>query len=134
MQAFLQPLLHSSHSLADTATQPHARLGREFCAGKGWIAVRQPGRAPIFCSRPWCGYEDRAARADCAEQWWADNGVKARPARAQLLMIQTHLLTKRYGTLAALRDCSLRVEKGEVLGLLGPNGAGKTTLLRLLLG
>jgi len=52
----------------------------------------------------------------------------------QPLMIQTHLLTKRYGALAALRDCSLEVDKGEILGLLGPNGAGKTTLLRLLLG
>jgi ABC-2 type transport system ATP-binding protein len=36
--------------------------------------------------------------------------------------------------LAALHDCSLTVEPGEVFGLLGPNGAGKTTLIRLLLG
>jgi ABC-2 type transport system ATP-binding protein len=43
-------------------------------------------------------------------------------------------LAKRYGPVAALEDCSLRVERGEVFGLLGPNGAGKTTLLRLLLG
>jgi len=43
-------------------------------------------------------------------------------------------LTKRYGTVAALEDCTLGVRRGEVYGLLGPNGAGKTTLLRLLLG
>src|SRR5207244_3729573 len=50
------------------------------------------------------------------------------------LIIETHLLTKAYRTIVALRDCSLKVEAGEVFGLLGPNGAGKTTLLRLLLG
>ena len=50
------------------------------------------------------------------------------------MFVETHSLTKRYGQFAALADCSLRVEQGEVFGLLGPNGAGKTTLLRLLLG
>jgi ABC-2 type transport system ATP-binding protein len=44
------------------------------------------------------------------------------------------LLTKRYGSLTALDQCTLGVMRGEVFGLLGPNGAGKTTLLRLLLG
>jgi len=49
-------------------------------------------------------------------------------------VVETIELTKRYGRLTALNDCSLRVHAGEVFGLLGPNGAGKTTLLRLLLG
>lgn len=34
----------------------------------------------------------------------------------------------------AVRDLSVRVEPGQVVGLLGPNGAGKTTLLRIVLG
>jgi ABC-2 type transport system ATP-binding protein len=50
------------------------------------------------------------------------------------LLVVTESLTKRYGQLAALEDCSLEVGSGEVFGLLGPNGAGKTTLIRLLLG
>ncbi len=50
------------------------------------------------------------------------------------MIVQTNQLTKRYGQFAALRECTLAVEAGEVFGLLGPNGAGKTTLLRLLLG
>jgi ABC-2 type transport system ATP-binding protein len=43
-------------------------------------------------------------------------------------------LSKRYGTVDALRDLDLEVAEGEVVGYLGPNGAGKTTTIRLLLG
>ncbi len=49
-------------------------------------------------------------------------------------IVHTIGLTKRYGDVTALLDCSLSVRRGEVFGLLGPNGAGKTTLIRLLLG
>src|SRR5688572_24500575 len=50
------------------------------------------------------------------------------------MLVETHQLTKRYGSFAALSECTMSVAAGEVFGLLGPNGAGKTTLLRLLLG
>jgi ABC-2 type transport system ATP-binding protein len=43
-------------------------------------------------------------------------------------------LSKRYGSNWALRDCSLRIPGGCVVGLVGPNGAGKTTLLHLAIG
>ena len=49
-------------------------------------------------------------------------------------IVETHALTKNYGRLSALDDCTLSVQRGEVFGLLGPNGSGKTTLLRLLMG
>lgn len=48
--------------------------------------------------------------------------------------VQTERLTKRYGTLAALRTLDLAVPTGSLFGFLGPNGAGKTTALRILLG
>src|SRR6186713_3437282 len=49
-------------------------------------------------------------------------------------MIEAHRLSKLYGRgVYALRDLSLRVDKGEFVFLTGPSGAGKSTLLRLLL-
>jgi ABC-2 type transport system ATP-binding protein len=41
---------------------------------------------------------------------------------------------KRYGHVAALRDLSLTVSRGELFGLIGPDGAGKTTTIRLICG
>jgi ABC-2 type transport system ATP-binding protein len=43
-------------------------------------------------------------------------------------------LGKRYGSIWALRDCTLRIPAGSVTALVGPNGAGKTTLLQLAVG
>ena len=47
-------------------------------------------------------------------------------------MIEVDHLTKRYGSLTAVKDISFTVEKGEIVGFLGPNGAGKTTTMRVL--
>jgi ABC-2 type transport system ATP-binding protein len=47
-------------------------------------------------------------------------------------MIHVEGLTKFYGLKPAVRDISLDIERGKVVGLLGPNGAGKTTILRIL--
>ena len=49
-------------------------------------------------------------------------------------MITTRALTKRYGTVTAVRSVDLDVRDGDRYGLLGPNGSGKTTLVRMLLG
>jgi len=51
-----------------------------------------------------------------------------------VVAIRTEGLSKRYGTVDALKDLDLEVAESEVLGYLGPNGAGKTTTIRLLLG
>ncbi len=47
-------------------------------------------------------------------------------------VIETHKLTKAYGSLKAVDKLDITVESGEVFGLLGPNGAGKTTALSML--
>jgi ABC-2 type transport system ATP-binding protein len=49
-------------------------------------------------------------------------------------IVQTSELTKNYGHVPALVNCSVSIPQGEVFGLLGPNGSGKTTFLRLLMG
>jgi ABC-2 type transport system ATP-binding protein len=47
--------------------------------------------------------------------------------------IETFGLTKRYGSITAVRDLNLRIGQGQVFGFLGPNGAGKSTTIRMLL-
>lgn len=49
-------------------------------------------------------------------------------------MIDIRNATKRFRTVTAVDDVSLRVEPGQVVALLGPNGAGKTSLIRMILG
>ena len=49
-------------------------------------------------------------------------------------MFEVSGLTTRYGEISALRDASLTVGSGEVIGLIGPNGAGKTTMLGTIAG
>lgn len=43
-------------------------------------------------------------------------------------------LTKQFGGIVAVKDVSLSVHKGEIVGLIGPNGAGKTTIFNLITG
>ncbi|MFR1831616.1 MAG: ABC transporter ATP-binding protein [Lachnospiraceae bacterium] len=43
-------------------------------------------------------------------------------------------LTKQFGRKEALKDVTIRLESGKIIGLLGPNGSGKTTLIKLLNG
>ena len=50
------------------------------------------------------------------------------------MSILVESVEKTFGTQRALKEVSLRCERGEVVGLLGPNGAGKSTLMRLITG
>jgi branched-chain amino acid transport system ATP-binding protein len=43
-------------------------------------------------------------------------------------------VSKRFGGLTAVREVSLAVETGEILGIIGPNGAGKTSMLNIING
>ena len=43
-------------------------------------------------------------------------------------------LSKYFGGLAAVSNCSLKIKKGTITGIIGPNGSGKTTLFNLIAG
>ena len=43
-------------------------------------------------------------------------------------------VSKYFGGLAAVSNCSLKIKKGTITGIIGPNGSGKTTLFNLIAG
>ncbi len=47
-------------------------------------------------------------------------------------ILQTENLTRRFGGITAVKDCSIEVRQGSITGLIGPNGSGKTTLFNLI--
>ena len=49
-------------------------------------------------------------------------------------ILQIDNLSKYFGGLAAVSDCSLKIKKGSITGIIGPNGSGKTTLFNLIAG
>jgi ABC-type multidrug transport system ATPase subunit len=49
-------------------------------------------------------------------------------------ILQTHGLTKSYGSILAVQSLDFQINKGTVYGILGPNGSGKTTTLCMILG
>ena len=49
-------------------------------------------------------------------------------------LLNVNNLSVSYGAIEAIRNCSLRVEQGEIVTLIGGNGAGKSTMLRTISG
>lgn len=53
---------------------------------------------------------------------------------AAAAMLELDAVSKSFGTVAAVQDCTVSVARGETLALLGPSGCGKSTLLNLIAG
>jgi branched-chain amino acid transport system ATP-binding protein len=49
-------------------------------------------------------------------------------------IIEVRHVSKAFGNLNVINDCSIQVEQGSITGLIGPNGAGKSTLFNLIAG
>ncbi|MDH5438852.1 MAG: ABC transporter ATP-binding protein [Candidatus Bathyarchaeota archaeon] len=63
----------------------------------------------------------------------SENTGRRGEATNQEKAIEINNLTKMYGNHVGVKDLSLTVHKGEIMGFLGPNGAGKTTTIRCCL-
>lgn len=55
-------------------------------------------------------------------------------AHARLSLVEVEELTKRFGSLPAVKDVGFSLDSGEITALIGPNGAGKSTVINLLSG
>ena len=80
--------------------------------------------------------DDSAAHAEELAEALVDSRLdsllldeQGEPSRLEALHLQ-----KSYGSRKVVKDVSLSVKKGEVVGLLGPNGAGKTTSFYMIVG
>ena len=49
-------------------------------------------------------------------------------------ILQVNNVSKFFGGLAAVSNCSLKIKKGSITGIIGPNGSGKTTLFNVIAG
>lgn len=47
-------------------------------------------------------------------------------------IIEVRSISKSFGNIAAIKNVSFSIEKGEIFGILGPNGAGKSTIVNIL--
>ncbi len=78
--------------------------------------------------------EEAAEAADAAEAREAADAADVEAEVAEVGVLRTDNLVKRYGKRTVVNHVSIDVTQGEIVGLLGPNGAGKTTTFYMTTG
>ncbi len=91
----------------------------------GWAATRHG--LDVNADPPHCGGPPAAELPAIARR-------RETPVARGRVLLEARGLQKAYGGISAVRDVSLTVNQGEIVGLIGPNGAGKTTTFELLSG
>jgi ABC-type branched-subunit amino acid transport system ATPase component/ABC-type branched-subunit amino acid transport system permease subunit len=118
--------------------EPRVRVGSAEATGNGQaeVAPGQPAAEPVGAGGPAgeAPVEEAAppAAVPASLRISEPEGQPAGEAPRPLLDIQR--LSKRFGGLTALDDCSFSVREGSITGLIGPNGSGKTTVFNLVSG
>ncbi|HKB83457.1 MAG TPA: branched-chain amino acid ABC transporter ATP-binding protein/permease [Burkholderiales bacterium] len=120
----------------------HARLGNVIPGiqgvvyGVAIVAVILLAPEGVFWKVKDMVLRRRARKPVAAER--TDTVMAALPARKinadGAIVFEVRNASKAFGGLKAVRDVSIQVMRGEILGIIGPNGAGKTTLFNLLNG
>jgi len=112
----------------------HEKFDRKLASEEAWLRqgvkarrTRNEGRVRALMALR----EQRAARRERAPA--ARLRVEAGEASGKVVF-EADRITRTFGDTTVVRECSVRVMRGDRIGLIGPNGAGKTTLIRLLLG
>ena len=62
------------------------------------------------------------------------NATRSPPSGPPAPILAVEGLTRRFGGLTAVNECSFRIEAGRITGIIGPNGAGKTTIFNMVAG
>ena len=113
-----------------------ARQTSSFPAGEAdqswmpdWYPYRDTNSASMESASPPVAEAERVPGAGRVPE----AGQVAEPGQPGPLA-QTRHVTCRFGRVTAVRDVSIDVLPGEIVGLIGANGAGKTTLIRMLIG
>lgn len=134
-------------SLVVAAERPAGAAGlRAWRRGTSW-RVWSPPATSVAGESVEADLQDAVTVAALAREVRADTdaNVSAGPADetaasgdaqvpAASTLAESVAVTCMFGHVTAVRDVSIQVRGGEIVGLLGANGAGKTTLIRMLLG
>ena len=107
--------------------------GRQSCQALAWLAISAPPRTAatrrgrLCCADPYLHRLAHQRTPRCTRQ------PSGRPLWRDTMLTFSDV-SKRFGAVQALADCSFSVARGRMLGFLGPNGAGKTTAMRAVFG